>query len=48
MARTTHPPLDTDDRFPRFKVTTLDRGPMELPGDLGDRWAVVLAYRGHW
>lgn len=41
-------PLDTCDPFPRMRFTTLDQGGVELPGFFGEKWGVVLFYRGVW
>jgi peroxiredoxin len=43
----THP-LDTCDQFPPMRFTTLDHGDVELPKFFGQKWGVVLFYRGHW
>jgi len=48
MARPQKKPLDAGDRFPEMEVSLLEGGTLSLPADLGGRWAVILAYRGHW
>jgi peroxiredoxin len=45
--RTAHP-LDTCDVLPDIALRTLDRGDIVIPRYFGDRWGIVLFYRGVW
>jgi peroxiredoxin len=41
-------PLDTCDQLPAMSFATLDHGTISVPAVFGDRWGVVLLYRGVW
>ena len=40
--------LTNGDRFPTMVVDTLQEGTLRIPDEIGDRWGVVLIYRGDW
>jgi hypothetical protein len=40
--------LDNGDRFPVLVCDAVDGGRIALPEDFGERWNVILFYRGHW
>jgi hypothetical protein len=48
MARINCKLLDTGDHFPEIEFNTVDGVSLTLPGDFGDRWNILLFYRGHW
>jgi hypothetical protein len=48
MARESSTILDTGDRFPDLEFNLVSGEKMLLPRDLGNRWRVLLIYRGHW
>jgi peroxiredoxin len=41
-------PLDVLDRFPDIRMTSTTQQPLTLPAVFGDRWGIVLIYRGSW
>ena len=43
----THP-LDTCEQFPDIAFATLEHGTFRIPEYFGDRWGIVLFYRGVW
>ena len=48
MARESSILLDNGDSFPDLEFHLVSGEKMLLPRDLGNRWRVVLIYRGHW
>lgn len=34
--------------FPATSITLSDGSSMNLPGDMGDGWKVIIFYRGGW
>ncbi len=48
MSRTNCRVLDNGDRFPKMTCDAVDGGKIILPEDFGERWNVLLFYRGHW
>lgn len=40
--------LDTGDAFPELKFDIVGGESIALPKDFGERWNVLLFYRGHW
>lgn len=40
--------LDTGDIFPRLDFSLSSGEAVSLPEDFGERWNVLLFYRGHW
>lgn len=40
--------LDNGTTFPEIKFSTVEGSAMVLPRDFGERWNVLLLYRGHW
>lgn len=40
--------LDSGDRFPTIRGTTLDGNTIAVPDDLDLDWKVLLFYRGHF
>ncbi len=34
--------------FPATTITLSDGSSMNLPGDMGEGWKVIIAYRGSW
>ena len=41
-------PLDVQDRFPEIRMTSTTEQPLLLPATFGDKWDIVLIYRGSW
>jgi len=48
MSRSNSRILDTGDSFPKLTFGSIDGGVITLPADFGDRWNILLFYRGHW
>lgn len=48
MARENDRILDTGDFFPEMEFDTVSGEKIVLPRDFGQRWNVLLFYRGHW
>ncbi len=48
MARAECKFLDTGDAFPHMEFSSLDGGTIVLPKDFGERWNVLVLYRGNW
>jgi len=48
MARKESRILDTGDIFPAIDFDSVDGGRIVLPKDFGQRWGIILFYRGHW
>ncbi|MHC4991578.1 MAG: hypothetical protein ACYTGC_11425 [Planctomycetota bacterium] len=48
MAASDNRPLDAGTAFPTMTLKALGDAPITIPADLAGRWAVLLAYRGHW
>ena len=40
--------LSTGDRFPQLTLSLPRGGKITLPGGLGDSWAYIVFFRGHW
>jgi hypothetical protein len=40
--------LSAGDAFPATAITLSDGSTMNLPGDMGDGWKVIIAFRGSW
>jgi peroxiredoxin len=40
--------LNVGDRFPEYRVQTVDGWTLHLPQDLSGEYSVLLFYRGHW
>lgn len=40
--------LQPGQNFPPLVAEQLGGGSFSVPADLGDRWGVLLFYRGHW
>ena len=40
--------LENGQPLPPVSAPSVEEGPVQLPDDLGDRWAVLLFYRGDW
>ncbi len=34
--------------FPSLRLNAVGGGSLDVPGGLGDKYKVVLFYRGHW
>ena len=41
-------PLDTCDQLPTLRFATLDHGMIDIPDYFGEKWGIVLLYRGVW
>jgi alkyl hydroperoxide reductase subunit AhpC len=48
MSRSNCTILDTGDNFPALEFSAVGGGMVTLPEDFGERWNVLLFYRGHW
>jgi alkyl hydroperoxide reductase subunit AhpC len=48
MSRSNCTTLDTGDDFPHMEFNAVGGGKVRLPEDFGERWNVLLFYRGHW
>ncbi|HJM43810.1 MAG: hypothetical protein QGG90_12460 [Nitrospinota bacterium] len=48
MARSESKPLDTGDAFPNLSWSLPDGGTINVRGDMGDGWKVVLIFRGYF
>ena len=48
MARSESKLLDTGDAFPKLSWNLPDGGTINVPGDMGDGWKVVLIFRGYF
>jgi hypothetical protein len=48
MARFDSRLLDTNDSFPEMELQLVSGENLKIPDGLGDGYAVVLLYRGHW
>jgi peroxiredoxin len=40
--------LDTGDIFPKLSFNTVEGKLISLPDYFGERWNILLFYRGHW
>ncbi len=40
--------LDTGAEFPEMSFNTIGHEVVRLPEDFGERWNILLFYRGHW
>ena len=40
--------LDQGDNFPDLTWKLLDGSRISIPGDLEERWNVIIILRGHW
>lgn len=40
--------LDTGSVFPKLSFRTVEGNLITLPDYFGDRWNILLFYRGHW
>jgi hypothetical protein len=48
MAREAVRLLDTGDRFTSLEFNVIDGERIVFPEDMGERWRILLVYRGHW
>jgi hypothetical protein len=48
MSRSNCKILDNGDSFPAMGCNAVDGRRIVLPDDFGERWNVLLFYRGHW
>jgi hypothetical protein len=48
MARIDCSILDTGNLFPELRFHTIEGNLISLPDDFGERWNILLFYRGHW
>jgi hypothetical protein len=40
--------LDTNDPFPQMEMQLISGETLKVPEGLGEGYAVILLYRGHW
>lgn len=40
--------LDTGDLFPKLDLNLASGEAVSLPSGFGERWNILLFYRGHW
>ncbi len=48
MPRASSNILDSGDTFPSLTLNLTDGGTLNVPGDQGDNWKVVLLFRGYF
>ena len=48
MSRSNCKILDTGDSFPALAFSSVEREVITLPDAFGERWNILLFYRGHW
>lgn len=48
MARVNCKILDNGDAFPKMKFNVVNNDVIVLPDNFGNKWNVLIFYRGHW
>lgn len=48
MSRSNSSIIDTGNVFPEMTFEAVGGSIIRLPEDFGERWNIILFYRGHW